>query len=295
LIHYSSRSDWGALELLPTRTRSALHVVAGTIEDSHFLTRVTAGHAIVFHLAALIAIPHSYAAPLSYVRTNVEGTLNVIEAARAAGAERVVHTSTSEAYGTAVYSRSTSNTPSTGNHPTRLPRSGPTRSPRVMAQLRRSGHHAAAVQCLRHPAVGASDHPDDHQSSIDAKGHPARLPDTRAGSELREDTARAFMKIAESEKAIGRTINAGAGKGITIGELARLVLSVMEYRTCRSSTTPLGSAPSAARCSTSSADNRLAADLIDWRPTYSLREGLRETIRFVEANLELFKAWRVHR
>jgi nucleoside-diphosphate-sugar epimerase len=104
MIHYSSRSDWGNLEFLPPDLLAQLKVVAGNIEDSHFLMHQVSGQDVVFHLAALIAIPFSYIAPLSYVRTNVEGTLNVLEAARQARVGRIVHTSTSETYGTAVYS-----------------------------------------------------------------------------------------------------------------------------------------------------------------------------------------------
>ena len=103
-----------------------------------------------------------------------------------------------------------------------------------------------------------------------------------------KDTARAFMKIAESDKAIGRAVNAGAGKGISIGDLAGLVLAAIDLDR------PIVHDAARVRPERSEVfhlvcDNRLAAELIDWRPTYSLAEGLRETIRFVEANLALFK------
>jgi NAD dependent epimerase/dehydratase len=289
LIHYSSRSDWGALELLPRDTKSALHVVAGTIEDSHFLTRVTAGHEIVFHLAALIAIPHSYVAPLSYVRTNVEGTLNVMEAARAAGAERVVHTSTSEAYGTAMYSPIDEQHPLHGQSPYSASKIG---ADKIAESYWRS--FDVPVATLRpFNAYGPRQSaraiiPTIISQALTQKA--IRLGSLTPVRDLSyvKDTVRAFMKTAESEKAIGRTINAGAGKGITIGELARLVLSVMEIDM------PIIHDSARVRPERSEVfhlicDNRLAADLIDWRPSYSLREGLRETIRFVEANLELFK------
>ena len=103
LIHYNSRNDWGNLEFLSSQHKAALRVVAGNIEDSNFVIRQVKGQTVVFHLAALIAIPYSYIAPLSYVRTNVEGTLAVLEAARMHDVEQIVHTSTSETYGTALY------------------------------------------------------------------------------------------------------------------------------------------------------------------------------------------------
>jgi nucleoside-diphosphate-sugar epimerase len=111
MIHYNSQNSWGNLEFLSAQHRASLNVVAGNIEDSDFVARQVKNNQVIFHLAALIAIPYSYMAPRSYVRTNIEGTLNVLEAARNFDIERVVHTSTSETYGTAIY------TPIDENHP----------------------------------------------------------------------------------------------------------------------------------------------------------------------------------
>jgi len=94
MIRYTSGNAWGNLEFLPAQQKQALRVVAGNIEDGDFTARQIKGMDIVFHLAALIAIPYSYIAPRSYVRANIEGTLNVMEAARTFGIEKVVHTST---------------------------------------------------------------------------------------------------------------------------------------------------------------------------------------------------------
>jgi nucleoside-diphosphate-sugar epimerase len=103
MIRYSSQADWGNLEFLSREHEAGLRVVAGTIEDSACVTRQVKGKDGLFHLAALIGIPYSYTAPVSYLRTDVEGTLHVMEAARQRGVGRVVHTSTSEVYGTALY------------------------------------------------------------------------------------------------------------------------------------------------------------------------------------------------
>ena len=102
MVRYNSASSIGNLALLPLELRDKVTIVAGSIEDSDFVFRAMEGQDVVLHLAALIAIPYSYVAPRSYVRTNVEGTLNVLEAARRLGTRRVVHTSTSEVYGTAL-------------------------------------------------------------------------------------------------------------------------------------------------------------------------------------------------
>ena len=102
LAQYNSFDSHGWLDDLPESVRDTINLVRGDIRDAAFVDRLVHGHEIVFHLAALIAIPHSYVAPQSYVETNVLGTLNILEAARQHGTERVVHTSTSEVYGTAL-------------------------------------------------------------------------------------------------------------------------------------------------------------------------------------------------
>src|SRR6266446_545079 len=103
LVHYNSRSDWGHIESLDPRAREALEVMAGDVRDPFYVAEATKGVEVIFHLAALIPIPYSYKAPQEYVDTNVRGTLNVLEAVRRHGTSRVLHTSTSETYGTALY------------------------------------------------------------------------------------------------------------------------------------------------------------------------------------------------
>ena len=103
LVHYNSRNDWGLLELLPDAIKREMEVIPGDITDPFSASRALAGCQVVFHLAALIAIPYSYIAPSQFVAVNCGGTLNLLEAARSQGVERFVHTSTSETYGTAQY------------------------------------------------------------------------------------------------------------------------------------------------------------------------------------------------
>ena len=103
LVHYNSRSDWGHLESLDPRGREALEVMAGDLRDPFYVAEAAKGVEVIFHLGALIPIPYSYRAPQEYVDTNIRGTLNVLEAARRHGTSRVLHTSTSETYGTALY------------------------------------------------------------------------------------------------------------------------------------------------------------------------------------------------
>src|SRR5690349_17183121 len=111
MVHYNSGSLIGNLALIGADARKSMRIVSGNVEDSDFVYQTIKGQDIVLHLAALIAIPYSYEAPRSYVRTNIEGTLNVLEATRRYDVSRVVHTSTSEVYGTAL------KTPIDENHP----------------------------------------------------------------------------------------------------------------------------------------------------------------------------------
>ena len=117
MLHYNSRSDWCNLEFLDQEKKDSLRVIKGNIEDSSFMDLNTKNHDVVFHLAALIGIPYSYEAPLSYVKTNIQGTVNVLEAARKNNIELIINTSTSETYGTAIYSPIDESHPMQGQSP----------------------------------------------------------------------------------------------------------------------------------------------------------------------------------
>jgi NAD dependent epimerase/dehydratase len=291
MIHYSSRSDWGNLELLSPEHRQSLNVVSGDIQDSDFVMRQVKGQAVVFHLAALIGIPYSYVAPRSYLRTNIEGTLNVVEAARHFDSiERIVHTSTSETYGTALY------TPIDEKHP--LQGQSPYSASKIAADKMAESYHLAfdlPVSTIRPfntygprqsaraviPTIisQALTRPQIHLGSLD----PVR------DLNFVKDTVLGFIKIAESTKTIGQVTNIGHGKGITIGELAQMILTIMQVDK------PIVAdanrvRPSASEVFTLICNNTQAGEIADWRPQYSLEAGLRETIDFVQQNLNLFKS-----
>jgi NAD dependent epimerase/dehydratase len=290
MIHYSSRSDWGNLELLPAESRKSLKVVAGDIQDSDFVLRQVKGQAVVFHLAALIGIPYSYVAPRSYLRTNIEGTLNVVEAARHFDSiERIVHTSTSETYGTAIY------TPIDESHP--LQGQSPYSASKIAADKMAESYYLAfgtPVSTIR-PFNTYGPRQSDRAVIPTIISQALTQPEIRLGSldpvrdlNFVKDTVAAFLKIAESEKTIGQVTNAGYGKGITIGELAQTILKIMQIDkpivADESRVRPIASEVFTLIC-----DNRKAAELADWQPQYSLEAGLKATIEFVQQNLNLFK------
>jgi NAD dependent epimerase/dehydratase len=291
MIHYSSRSDWGNLELLSAEHRQSLNVVSGDIQDSDFVMRQVNGQAVVFHLAALIGIPYSYVAPRSYLRTNIEGTLNVVEAARHFDSiERIVHTSTSETYGTALY------TPIDEKHP--LQGQSPYSASKIAADKMAESYHLAfelPISTIR-PFNTYGPRQSARAVIPTIISQALTQPQINLGSldpvrdlNFVKDTVLGFIKIAESTKTIGQVTNIGYGKGITIGELAQMILMIMQVDK------PIVAdahrvRPSASEVFTLICNNTQAADIADWRPQYSLEAGLRETIDFVRQNLNLFKA-----
>ncbi len=289
MIRYTSRSDWGNLEFLPEEKRAALKTTAGNIEDPHFVLRAIEGREVVFHLAALIAIPYSYVAPTSYVRTNIEGTVNVLEAARFHGTPRVVHTSTSECYGTALYA------PIDEKHP--LQGQSPYSASKIGADKMAESYHRAfglPVATLRpFNTYGPRQSARAVIPTIisQALTRPEiRLGDLRPVRDLNfvRDTAEAFMAIAGCDAALGRTVNAGAGKGITIGELASLILEIMGRKL------PVVQEEQRMRPENSEVfkllcDNRLAEELMGWSPRTPLRNGLAKVVQFVERHPGFYK------
>jgi len=289
MIRYSGRADWGNLEHLPADRKAALQVISGNVEDPHFMIRAAEGQEVIFHLAALITIPFSYVAPTSYVRTNVEGTLNVLEAARIHKTPRVVHTSTSETYGTAQYTPIDEKHPMVGQSPYSASKVG---ADKIVESYWRS--FQVPVATLRpFNTYGPRQSARAVIPTVIAQAltrKELRLGELRPIRDLTfvGDTVAAFLGIAGCDAALGETVNAGAGKGIPVGDLAKLILSLMNRDV------PIVSDAQRVRPETSEVfelvcDNRKAAALMGWSPTTSLRDGLREAIAFVEGHLDLFK------
>ncbi len=289
MIRYTSRSDWGNLELLPPGKKASLNVVAGNVEDSDFVSRQVKGKDVVFHLAALIAIPYSYVAPLSYVRTNVEGTLNVMEASRNFGVSRVVHTSTSETYGTALY------TPIDEKHP--LQGQSPYSASKIGADKIAESYYLSfdlPVATIRpFNTYGPRQSARAVIPTIITQVLTQDVVSLGALDPVRDltfvkDTVQGFIKVAESGKAIGKTVNVGFGKGITIGELAGRILSLM------GSNKEIVQAserfrPEKSEVYTLICDRSKAGEICGWQPEYDLDRGLGEAIAFVSEHLDRYK------
>lgn len=289
MLHYNSRSDWGNLDFLSPEYKKALNVVAGNLEDSAFINRQVKGNQVVFHLAALIAIPYSYVAPLSYVRTNVEGTLNIMEAARTFEVEKVVHTSTSETYGTAVY------TPIDEKHP--LQGQSPYSASKIAADKIAESYHRSfnlPVATIRpFNTYGPRQSARAVIPTIISQALTQPIVNLGALNPVRDlnfvkDTVNGFMKIAVSKKSIGQVTNIGSGKGITIGNLAALILNLMKVNK-PIVTDKVRLRPETSEVFTLICDNSKAKQTVNWTPQHSLQEGLEATIDFVSNNLGLYK------
>ncbi len=289
MIKYGSASQWGNLEYASPSAKEKLKVVAGNVEDSDFVMNVVAGQDVVFHLAALIAIPYSYIAPRSYVRTNVEGTLNVVEAARRLGTSRVVHTSTSEVYGTALREPIDEEHPLQGQSPYSASKIG---ADKIAESYYRS--FSTPVVTLRpFNTFGPRQSARAFIPTIISQALTRDVIELGALDPMRDmtfvgDTVSGFMAAGAAKGIEGQTINLGTGHTATIGDFANRILALMNC------SKPIVQDSKRIRPAGSEvfklvSDNRRANELMGWTPRTSVDDGLKQTIDFVEKNISLYR------
>lgn len=290
LAQYNSFNSWGWLDGIES---PGLEVVCGDVRDPDFCREIAVGCGTIFHLAALIAIPYSYVAPDSYVDTNIKGTLNMCQAAKAASADRIIVTSTSEVYGTAI------DVPIAETHP---------RQPQSPYSATKIGADAIAESFFN-----AFDLPVVIARPFNTYGprQSARaiIPTiiTQIASGMRRikvgdlsptrdfnfvgDTCRGFIALANAEGIEGRNINIASGTEVSMADtlkmIARLMDADVEYVV-----DPERLRPSRSEVRRLCGDNRLITSLTDWRPIVSLEEGLQMTIDWFTdpGNLGKYKA-----
>jgi NAD dependent epimerase/dehydratase len=289
LVRYNSRNDWGLLELLPDEIRDQIDVVVGDITDPYGTAKFVQDNNIIFHLAALIAIPYSYIAPAQFVEVNCLGTLNLLEAARTQGVERFIHTSTSETYGTAQY------TPIDEAHP--LQGQSPYAASKIGADKIAESYHLSfglPVTTIRPfntygPRQSARAVIPTIMSQA-LTGEVIRLGSLSPVRDLNyvSDTVEGFIKVAENHLAIGKVINVGSGRAMSIGELAQKIMGILGSNktivTEDERVRPENSEVMELIC-----DNRQAKELLGWQPQVSLKEGLNRTLGFIKENLSRYK------
>ena len=287
-VEYNSTGSWGWLDSSALNKR--MEVVLGDIRDRDSIQKATEGVDITFHLAALIAIPYSYQAPQSYVQTNVEGTLNVLQSALVNGVGLVVHTSTSEVYGTAR------TIPINESHP--LQGQSPYSASKIGAdKLAESFHLSFGLPVVTVRPFNTFGPRQSARAVIPTiisqclSGNGVRLGNLHPTRDLNyvANVVEGFLKAASVPEAVGQTINLGSGREISIGDLARLIA-----RLCGSENSIKSDEqrvrPDKSEVQRLLADNTLALTLLGWAPAVSLEDGLVRTIEWMRQNLNRYRS-----
>jgi dTDP-glucose 4,6-dehydratase len=289
LVRYTSRGDYGFLNRLPENIRDRVEVIQGDLRDADAIREATRDVSVIYHLGAIIPIPYSYIHPREVIETNVTGTLNVLMAARHYGDIRVVHTSTSEVYGTAQY------TPINEAHP--LQGQSPYAASKIAAdKLVESFYLSYDLPVVTIRPFNAFGPRQSTRAIIPTLITQALTQDRILVGDLNptrdfnyvENLVVAFALAGQSEKAVGQVINIGTGREIRIGDLAHRILKLTGRDI------PLVEDTQRLRPAKSEvfrliADWTLAENLLVWRPRLDLDEGLRRTIAWISEHLDHYR------
>ncbi|AZR73889.1 NAD-dependent dehydratase [Anoxybacter fermentans] len=287
-VRYNSKNNWGWLETSPVKDQ--IEVYQGDVRDFDAVYNAMLDVDVVFHLAALIGIPYSYVSPLAYIKTNVEGTYNVLQAARQLNIEKVVITSTSETYGTAQY------VPIDEKHP--LVGQSPYSASKIAAdQLAISYFRSFSLPVTIARPFNTYGPRQSARAIIPTvitqilagqkKIKLGNLYPTRDFNYVK-DTVEGFIKIAESDNTLGEVINIGSNYEISMQKTVDLIIELIgeevEIISDKQRIRPEKSEVERLWC-----DNTKILKLTDWRPRYNIREGLLETINWFKDNLKFYK------
>ena len=290
-VHYNSFDDVGWLDSISDARSSRLKIFPGDVRDADRVREAMEGNEVVFHLASLIAIPYSYHAPSSYVNTNVVGTLNVLTACRDLGIARVVHTSTSEVYGTARY------VPIDESHPLQgqSPYSATKIAADMLAESFFRSYDVPVVTIRPFNTYGPRQSaraviPTIISQLLDGANELklGSLSPTRDMNYV-ADTVRGFMLGACSPGAIGRVINIGSGREISIGDLAQMLIDLVG-REVRIVCDEERLRPQKSEVNRLLCNAALAKELLGWEAKYTLEEGLKKTIEWISENRSAYRS-----
>ena len=288
-VRYNSRGEAGLLRMLPEEALEQVEVTAGDLRDLPALEGAMAGMQTVMHLGALIAIPYSYGHPAEVVETNVIGTLNVLLAGRAQGVERIVHTSTSEVYGTAL------RVPIDEGHP--LQGQSPYSASKIGAdKIAESFYRAFDVPVVTVRPFNTYGPRQSARAVIPTIITQAltrdvvRLGNMKAKRDLTfvSDTVAGFLKAGETPGVEGETFNLGTGTEVSVEELAGEIIR-LSGRKVRIEVDEERLRPEKSEVQRLLSDNRLARERLGWAPQVELREGLERTMDWIGEHLELYR------
>lgn len=288
--YYNSFNSWGWLDSLPKEKLNEIEIFSGDIRDPNGVREAMRGVEGVFHLAALIAIPFSYHSPDSYVDTNIKGTLNVLQAARELGTERIMITSTSEVYGTAQYVPIDEKHPFQGQSPYSATKIGADRLAEsfyrsfnlpisIVRPFNTYGPRQSARAVI--PTIITQLLSGKEEIKLGS------LTPTRDFNYVK-DTAAGFIAIAESDKTIGEEINIATQKEISIRELAVEIIAQIKPE-ARIVCDEQRLRPQKSEVNRLLGSNEKIQKLTNWKPSYTFSEGISETIAWIRDNLEKYK------
>ena len=289
-VLYNSYNSWGWLDTLPKEKRLQIEVFSGDIRDPNGVCEAMKGVEGVFHLAALIAIPFSYHSPDSYVDTNIKGTLNILQAARRYDLERVIVTSTSEVYGTAKYVPIDERHPFQGQSPYSATKIGADRLAEsffrsfnlpvtIVRPFNTYGPRQSARAVI--PTIITQLLSGKEEIKLGA------LSPTRDFNYVK-DTVNGFIEIYKSDRTVGEEINIATQKELSVGKLAKELIALINPSAviiCDSQRLR----PEKSEVNRLMGSNEKIFTLTDWRPQYTFRQGILETIQFFQQNLEQYK------
>jgi nucleoside-diphosphate-sugar epimerase len=288
-VTYNSRNDWGHIDKIPKEMLSGIEVVTGNIRDPYLVDGLVKDAEIIFHLAALIPIPYSYVAPGEYLETNIRGTLHVLEAARRHGVKRVIHTSTSETYGTALY------TPIDEKHP--LQGQSPYSASKIAADKLAESYFRSfetpVVTVRPFNTYGPRQSARAFLPTVLTQALTSSVIRTGSLGPVRDmnyvgDTVRGFILAATAPGIEGLTLNLGSGVGVTMEMLLHKALTILD-RAPRLEVDPQRVRPEASEVLALIADAALAEEKLGWRSTVTLDDGLRQTLDWISNHIQDYK------
>ena len=291
-VHYNSFNRWGWLDYVDKEIKDSIEVFAGDVRDPNGIKESMKDIDVVFHLAALIGIPYSYHSPDTYVDTNIRGTLNVLQAVREFEVEKIIHTSTSEVYGTAQFVPITETHPINPQSPYAATKAGADllaltfyRSFKLPVSVIRPFNSYGPRQSARAviPTIITQIKSAKKKIKIGSI-HPTR------DLTYVKDTVEGFIKIAEADNSVGKVINIGSHFEISVGDLTNLIAKLMSTE-IEIETDERRQRPQKSEVERLWADNKKARELLGWSPKFTLKEGLKKTIEWFSnpENLRFYK------
>ena len=289
-VKYNSRNDWGMLSDLPAESQKSLDVISGDIRDAFLVRMAVKNCDYVFHLAALIGIPYSYVAPSDYVSVNVMGTVNVLQACRDERIKRLVHTSTSETYGTAHYVPIDEKHPMQGQSPYSASKIGADK----MAESYHNSFELPVVIARPFNTYGPRQSsrafiPTVISQALSLKKIVMGSLEPVRDMSFVKDTAEGLIKVGLCDEVVGQTVNLGTGQGETIGKMVEMILHLLGKENIPVEQDPARIRPAKSEVMRLISDNTKAREICGWIPKYDLTEGLLETIEWTRKNLHKYR------